>query len=81
MNESPGGSSFDAIKNLVSSSQIRSIGLYMYLWTALMTIHWVTSVEIINLWSSDGGNRIIFFSNIEQTVTVLTLFTQLFLTS
>ena len=81
VNESPGGSSFDAIKNLVSSSEIRSIGLYMYLWTALMTIHWVTSIEIINLLSSDGGNRIIFFSNIEQTVTVLTLFTQLFLTS
>ena len=76
-----GGSSFDAVKNLVSSSQIRSIGLYMYLWTAMMTIHWVTSIDIVNSWSSDGGNRIIFFSNIEQTVTILTLFTQFFLTS
>ena len=81
INESPGGSSFDAIKNLISSSQIRSIGLYMYLWTALMTVHWITSVEIINDWSSDGGNRIIFFSQIEQTVTILTLFTQFFLTA
>jgi len=81
INDSPGGSSFDAIKNLISSSQIRSIGLYMYLWTALMTVHWITSVEIINAWSSDGGNRIVFFSKIEQTVTVLTLFTQFFLTS
>ena len=81
INKSPGGTSFDAIKNLVSSSQIRSIGLYMYLWTALMTIHWITSVQIVNDWSSDGGNRIIFFSNIEQTVTVLTLCTQFFLTS
>jgi hypothetical protein len=26
-----GGTSFDALKNLISSSQIRSIGLYMYL--------------------------------------------------
>ena len=76
-----GGSSFDALKNLISSSQIRSIGLYMYLWTAMMTIHWVTSIDIVNSWSSDGGNRIIFFSNIEQTVTILTLFTQFFLTS
>ena len=76
-----GGSSFDAVKNLISSSQIRSIGLYMYLWTAMMTIHWVTSIDIVNSWSSDGGNRIIFFSNIEQTVTILTLFTQFFLTS
>ena len=76
-----GGSSFDALKNLISSSQIRSIGLYMYLWTTMMTIHWVTSIDIVNSWSSDGGNRIVFFSNIEQTVTILTLFTQFFLTS
>jgi len=79
--DSPGGTSFDAIQNLISSPQIRSIGLYMYLWTALMTVHWITSVEIVNAWSSDGGNRIIFFSEIEQTVTVLTLFTQFFLTA
>jgi len=81
IDDSAGGSSFDAIKNLISSHQIRSIGLYMYLWTALMTVHWITSVEIVNSWSSDGGNRIIFFSQIEQTVTILTLFTQFFLTS
>ena len=81
IDDSPGGSSFDAIKNLISSHQIRSIGLYMYLWTALMTVHWITSVEIVNSWSSDGGTRIIFFSKIEQTVTILTLFTQFFLTS
>jgi len=81
INEPSGGSSFDAIKNLVTTSQIRSIGLYMYLWTALMTIHWVTSIDIVNTWSSDGGDRIIFFSKIEQTVTILTLFTQFFLTS
>ncbi|MBD63266.1 MAG: hypothetical protein CMD68_04205 [Gammaproteobacteria bacterium] len=79
--QTAGGASFDALKNLISSSQIRSIGLYMYFWTAMMTIHWVTSIDIVNSWSSDGGNRIIFFSNIEQTVTVLTLFTQFFLTS
>jgi AAA family ATP:ADP antiporter len=81
IHESPGGSSFDALKNLISSSQIRSIGLYMYLWTALMTIHWITSVEIINAWSSDGGDRIVFFTEIEQTVTIMTLFTQFFLTA
>jgi AAA family ATP:ADP antiporter len=76
-----GGNSFDALKNLISSAQIRSIGLYMYIWTAMMTVHWVTSIEIVNAWSSDGGDRIIFFSKIEQTVTILTLFTQFFLTS
>ena len=76
-----GGNSFDALRNLISSAQIRSIGLYMYIWTAMMTVHWVTSIEIVNAWSSDGGDRIIFFSRIEQTVTILTLFTQFFLTS
>jgi AAA family ATP:ADP antiporter len=76
-----GGNSFDALKNLISSAQIRSIGLYMYIWTAMMTVHWVTSIDIVNAWSSDGGDRIIFFSRIEQTVTILTLFTQFFLTS
>jgi AAA family ATP:ADP antiporter len=81
INKAAGGTSFDALKNLISSSQIRSIGLYMYLWTAMMTVHWVTSIDIVNAWSSDGGNRIIFFSRIEQTVTILTLFTQFFLTS
>ena len=81
INQASGGTSFDAFKNLISSSQIRSIGVYMYLWTAMMTIHWVTSINIVNEWSSDGGNRIIFFSKIEQTVTILTLFTQFFLTS
>ena len=81
IDKAAGGTSFDALKNLISSSRIRSIGLYMYLWTAMMTVHWVTSIDIVNAWSSDGGNRIIFFSRIEQTVTILTLFTQFFLTS
>ena len=81
IDKAAGGTSFDALKNLISSSQIRSIGLYMYLWTGMMTIHWITSIDIVNAWSSDGGNRIIFFSKIEQTATILTLFTQFFLTS
>ena len=75
-----GGTSLDAIKNLVSSSQIRSIALYMYLWTSMMTIHWITSAQIINAWSDNRPERIVFFSNIEQSVTLLTLFTQFFLT-
>jgi AAA family ATP:ADP antiporter len=76
-----GGTSLDAIKNLVSSSQIRSIALYMYLWTTMMTIHWITSVQIVKAWSNNEAERIVFFSSIEQSVTILTLFTQFFLTS
>ena len=50
IDKAAGGTSFDALKNLISSSQIRSIGLYMYLWTAMMTVHWVTSIDIVNAW-------------------------------
>ena len=51
----------------------------MYLWTALMTVHWVTSISIIGDWTSDSAQRISFFSQIEQVVIPLTLITQLFL--
>ncbi len=74
-----GGKSLDAIRNLITNKEIRSIGLYMYLWTALMTIHWVTSLGII----SDGivyeSYRIIFFADLEKVVIVITVFTQFFL--
>ena len=49
----------------------------MYLWPALMTIHWITSIDIVNDWTSDGSNRIVFFSNIEQ-IQILTLIIQFF---
>jgi AAA family ATP:ADP antiporter len=53
----------------------------MYLWTGLMTIHWITSISIINEWSQDSADRIRFFGNIEQTVAILTVFSQFFLTN
>ena len=43
----------------------------MYLWTAMMTVHWVTSIEIVNAWSSDGGDRIIFFSKLSKQLRFL----------
>jgi|TARA_B110000467_G_scaffold149179_1_gene155626 AAA family ATP:ADP antiporter len=46
-----------------------------------MTVHWVTAITIIDDWSQDPQERIIFFSLIEQVVTPLTLITQLFLTN
>jgi AAA family ATP:ADP antiporter len=79
--ESVGGDSIDAFRNLISNKQIRFIGTYMYLWTGLMTIHWVTSISIINEWSQDSADRIRFFGNIEQTVAILTVFSQFFLTN
>ena len=76
-----GGGSLDAIKNVIQTSEIRSIALYTWIWTALMTVHWVTAITIIDDWSQDPQERIIFFSTIEQVVTPLTLITQLFLTN
>ena len=70
-----------AIKNVIKTSEIRSIALYTWIWTALMTVHWVTAITIIDGWSQDPQERIIFFSLIEQVVTPLTLITQLFLTN
>ena len=78
-NNTAGGKSFDGIKNVITNSQLRSIAIYMYLWTALMTIHWVTSISIIGDWTSDSAQRISFFSQVEQVVIPLTLITQLFL--
>ena len=75
ISESVGGDSVDAFRNLITNKQIRYIGLYMYLWTGLMTIHWITSISIINEWSQDSADRIRFFGNIEQTVaTVCSIF-------
>ncbi len=78
-NETAGGKSFDGIKNVITDTQLRSIAIYMYLWTALMTVHWVTSISIIGDWTSDSAKRISFFSQVEQVVIPLTLITQLFL--
>ena len=76
-----GGASFDGIKNALTKQDIRSIAIYVWLFTGLMTIHWMTAISIIESWSSDSVERIALFSQMEQMVTVLTLPTQLLLTS
>ena len=40
-----GGGSFDAIKNSIQISEIRNISYYVWLWTALMTIQWMTAIN------------------------------------
>ena len=76
-----GGASFDGIKNALTKQDIRSIAIYVWLFTGLMTIHWMTAISIIESWSSDSVERIALFSQMEQMVTALTLPTQLLLTS
>ena len=76
-----GGASFDGIKNAITKQDIRSIAIYVWLFTGLMTVHWMTAISIIDAWSSDSVERIALFGQMEQMVTILTLPTQLLLTS
>ena len=78
---SVGGGSLDSIKNSIQSEEIRNIAGYVWMWTCLMTIQWITAINIIEEWSSDSQQRISFFATIEQIVSPLTLFIQLFLTN
>ena len=84
MDNSPkelGGSSFEAIQNITKDPAIRNIGLYVILFTMLMTTSWMISLGIVEEWSKDPCERTGFFARIEQIVTPLTLLMQLFLAS
>ena len=84
VNNSPkelGGSSFEAIQNIIKDPAIRNIGLYVILFTMLMTTSWMISLGIVEEWSKDPCERTGFFARIEQIVTPLTLLMQLFLAS
>ena len=84
MDNSPkelGGSSFEAIQNIIKDPAIRNIGLYVILFTMLMTTSWMISLGIVEEWSKDPCVRTGFFARIEQIVTPLTLLMQLFLAS
>ena len=76
-----GGSSFEAIQNIIKDPAIRNIGLYVILFTMLMTTSWMLSLGIVQEWSQDPCERTGFFARIEQIVTPLTLLMQLFLAS
>ena len=76
-----GGSSFEAIQNIIKDPAIRNIGLYVILFTMLMTTSWMISLGIVQEWSQDSCERTGFFARIEQIVTPLTLLMQLFLAS
>ena len=76
-----GGSSFEAIQNIIKDPAIKNIGLYVILFTMLMTTSWMISLGIVEEWSKDPCERTGFFARIEQIVTPLTLLMQLFLAS
>ena len=76
-----GGGSFDAIKNSLKVHEIRNIASYVWIWTALMTIQWITAINIVEEWSQNPEQRLRFFAIVEQVTSPLTLVVQLFLTS
>ena len=79
--EKIGGSSFEAIQSIIKDSAIRNLGMYVILFTMLMTTSWMISLGIVENWSQDPCERTGFFARIEQIVTPLTLIIQLFLAS
>lgn len=79
--EKIGGSSIEAIQNILNDPVIRNLGIYVILFTMLMTISWMISLGIVQEWSQDPCERTAFFARIEQIVTPLTLIMQLFLAS
>jgi len=76
-----GGGSFDAIKNSLKIHEIRNIATYVWIWTALMTIQWITAINIVEEWSQNPEQRLRFFAIVEQVTSPLTLVVQLFLTN
>ena len=76
-----GGGSFDSIKNSLKITEVRNIATYVWIWTALMTIQWITAINIVEDWSQDSEQRLRFFATIEQVISPLTLIVQLFFTN
>ena len=75
-----GGNWSDAINNIITVKEIRTIASYSWLFTILMTVQWISAIPIIESYSDLSPQRIELFGRIEQLVSPLTLFTQLCLT-
>ena len=76
-----GGSSLEAVQNILKDPAIRNLGVYVVLFTMLMTTSWMISLGIVEEWSQDPCERTGLFARIEQIVTPLTLIMQVFLAS
>ena len=79
--DNAGGGSLDAIKNSLKENEIRNIAIYVWIWTALMTIQWITAINIVEDWSQNSEERLRFFATIEQVISPMTLLVQLLLTT
>ena len=79
--DNAGGGSFDAIKNSLQINEVRNIASYVWIWTALMTVQWITAINIVEDWSQNSEQRLRFFAIMEQVISPLTLIIQLFFTN
>ena len=75
-----GGNWSEAVTNIITAKDVRSVAIYSWLFTTLMTIQWISAIPIIEGYSDLPSDRIELFARIEQIVSPLTLATQLFLT-
>ena len=71
----------EAVQNIFKDPAIRNLGIYVVLFTMLMTTSWMISLGIVEEWSNDPCERTGLFARIEQIVTPLTLIMQVFLAS
>ena len=76
-----GGAAKDAFKNLFDSSDVRQLAIYIFLFTSLMTIHWITSAIIFEEAIESSIERVALFADIELAVSLIAGVTQIFLTS
>ena len=76
-----GGTAKDAFKNLFDSRDVRLLAFYMFLFTSLMTIHWITSAIIFEDAIESSVERVALFADIELAVSLIAGLTQIFLTS
>ena len=76
-----GGSAKDAFKFLFNSRDVRLLSFYMFLFTSLMTMHWITSAEIFRTSINSSIERVSLFADIELAVSLIAGLTQIFLTS
>ena len=60
-----GGSAQDAFRHLFNSADVRQLAFYMFLFTSLMTIHWITSAIIFEKANLDvSGTEITAITNV-----------------
>ena len=72
---------FEQFIQIKNNPLIRSFILYAFIWTCLSTAMWFFQLEIVNAYAATSAEKTKVFGQADQFVPLLTLFTQIFLTS